>query len=63
MPFCTVVKFLDGQYTGALLGLLAGLMLDVVDMPPFMVDEVNTRDEPCMKPIVSSLFSFAEEDM
>ena len=43
--------------------LLAVLMLDVVDMPPFMVDEVNTRDEPCMKPIVSSLFSLAEGDM
>jgi hypothetical protein len=45
------------------LELLAALMLDVVDMPPFMVDEVNTRDEPCMKPIVSSLFFFADGDM
>jgi hypothetical protein len=38
------------------LELLAVLMLDVVDMPPFMVDEVNTRDEPCKKLIVSSQF-------
>lgn len=56
MPVCTVVKLWDGQYACPPLELLAALMLDVVDIPPFTVDEATTGDEPCMKRIVSNLF-------
>lgn len=57
------MKFLDGQYACPTMELLAALMLDVVDMPPFTVDEVMAGDEPCVKPTVSNLFSCRHSDM
>jgi hypothetical protein len=38
--------------------LLATLLLDVADKPPFTVDEGGIEDETVIKPIVSNSFPF-----
>ena len=38
--------------------LLATLLLDVADTPPFTVDEAGIEDETVIKPTVSDSFSF-----
>jgi hypothetical protein len=53
--FCTVLKLCAGQLMTV---LLATLLLDVADTPPFTVDEAGIEDETVTKPTVSNSLPF-----